>query len=92
MSKGRKSQENFAKKWIMRQYWRVQQSQAFISMGFWGTTLTLLIWPYVSWRFSSTEEFVGLPTTYWGLASIFTTVMVIVLLAGFVYDRVLGLW
>lgn len=92
MSKVSRSQENFAKKWIMRQYWRVQQSQAFISMGFWGTTLTLLIWPYVSWRFDSAEEFAGLPTTYWGLASIFTSVMVIVLLAGFVYDRVLGLW
>ena len=35
-----------AKKWFMRQYWRLQQSQSLISMGFWCITLTLLIWPY----------------------------------------------
>ncbi len=92
MGSNSNSHENFVKKWIMRQYWRVQQSQAFISMGFWGTTLTLLIWPYVSWRFNPNEEFAGLPATYWGLISIFSGVMVTVLLAGFVYDRVLGLW
>ena len=39
------------KKWFMRQYWRIQQSQTIISMAFWVTTLTLLIWPYVKWRF-----------------------------------------
>ena len=97
------SQENFAKKWIMRQYWRIQQSQAFISIGFWATTLTLLIWPYVAWRFAPhcskeygsgcfPDELLGLPATYWGLSSIFISVMVIVLLIGWIYDRILGLW
>ena len=49
------------RKWLMRQYWRLQQSQTLISMGFWCTTLTLLIWPYVRWRFKSEELKLGLP-------------------------------
>ena len=94
MSRGAGRQENFAKKWVMRQYWRIQQSQAFISVGFWATTLTLLIWPYVRWRpfFSSTESILGLSRTYWGLASIFLGVLLSVLFVGWMYDRVLGLW
>ena len=76
----------------MRQYWRVQQSQAFISIGFWATTLTLLIWPYVRWRFKAEETTLGIANTYWGLSSIFVGVMVAVLFVGWVYDRVLGLW
>ncbi|MBK30301.1 MAG: hypothetical protein CMB49_06305 [Euryarchaeota archaeon] len=86
------SQENILKKWMMRQYWRVQQSQAFISIGFWATTLTLLIWPYVRWRFKAEETTLGIANTYWGLSSIFVGVMVAVLFVGWVYDRVLGLW
>lgn len=94
MSRGAGRQENFAKKWVMRQYWRIQQSQAFISVGFWATTLTLLIWPYVRWRpfFSSSESILGLSRTYWGLASIFVSVLLTVLFVGWIYDRVLGLW
>ena len=30
----------------------MQQSQSIISMGLLGSSLTLLLWPYVSWRFS----------------------------------------
>ncbi|MEC8249276.1 MAG: hypothetical protein VX043_02010 [Candidatus Thermoplasmatota archaeon] len=52
------------KKWFMRQYWRVQQSQTIISMAFWVTTLTLLIWPYVRWRFENDSTFAGISTTY----------------------------
>ena len=92
--------DNIVKKWVMRQYWRVQQSQAFISMGFWGTTLTLLIWPYVGWRFSPDcdargcfpDTLLGLPATYFGLAFIFIMVMTAVLLFGIIYDTFLGLW
>ena len=93
-------QENLIKKWVMRQYWRVQQSQAFISLGFWGTTLTLLIWPYVEWRFTSgcdavgcfSSTILGVPTTYFGLAFIFIVVMLGVLVVGIIYDTFLGLW
>ena len=67
------------KKWFMRQYWRVQQSQTIISMAFWVTTLTLLIWPYVRWRFENESTFAGISTTYFGLLGIGITVIVLVL-------------
>ena len=79
------------KKAVMRQYWRIQQSQTLISMGFWVTTLTLLTWPYVSWRFDSGTELAGLPMTYWGLAGIATGVLSAVLAIGWAYDVSLGL-
>ena len=76
----------------MRQYWRIQQSQPLISMGFWTSTLTLLIWPYVSWRFEVDSTWLGLKTTYWGLIAIGASVLTIVLLIGRIYDATLGLW
>tara|TARA_B100000029_G_scaffold338672_1_gene330898 strand:- start:8687 stop:9271 length:585 start_codon:yes stop_codon:yes gene_type:complete len=80
------------KKWFMRQYWRIQQSQTLISMGFWTSTLTLLIWPYVSWRFEANSTMLGLNMTYWGLIGIGASVLFTVLLIGRVYDATLGLW
>ena len=80
------------KKWFMRQYWRVQQSQTIISMAFWVTTLTLLIWPYVRWRFEDNSTFAGISTTYFGLIGIGLTVVIIVLVVGVVYDVTFGLW
>ena len=80
------------KKAFMRQYWRIQQSQTLISMGFWITTLTLLMWPYVSWRFESETEMLAVPMTYWGLGAIAFSVLLIVLIIGWVYDVLLGLW
>lgn len=80
------------KKAFMRQYWRIQQSQTLISMGFWITTLTLLMWPYVSWRFESETEMLAVPMTYWGLGAIAFSVLLIVLIIGWVYDVFLGLW
>jgi len=88
------------KKWVMRQYWRMQQSQSIISMGLLGSTLTLILWPYVSWRFSAgcdsgicfTNSVLGIPATYIGLLSIFFTLVLIVLCVGYLYDRVFSLW
>jgi hypothetical protein len=80
------------KKWLMRQYWRIQQSQAIISLGFWTATITLLVWPYVSWRFSSEDTILAIPLTYYGLLVIASSVLVIVLLVGFSYDVTFGLW
>ena len=80
------------KKWVMRQYWRIQQSQAMISLGFWTATITLLVWPYVSWRFNSDEALLFIPMTYVGLISIAVLVLGIVLIAGFSYDVTFGLW
>ncbi len=80
------------KKWFMLQYWRIQQSQSLISLVFWTSTLTLLIWPYISWRFDTTETILSLPSTYFGLAGIATSVVAMVLLVGLAYDVSLGLW
>lgn len=82
----------FFRKWMMRQYWRMQQSQAVVSLLLWGTTITLLLWPYVSWRFDAEFTLMGIPLTYFGLASIFCGVMFGVLLVGFLYDNVFSLW
>jgi len=67
----------------MRQYWRMQQSQAVVGLLLWGTTITLLVWPYVSWRFSGqcqegacfSDALFGIPSTYVGLSVIFLSVM-----------------
>lgn len=88
------------KKWVMRQYWRMQQSQSIISMGLLGSTLTLAMWPYVNWRFSEKCEadlcfstsVLGIPATYLGLLGIFSTLVLIVLSIGYLYDRVFSLW
>ena len=80
------------KKTVMRQYWRVQQSQTLISMAFWVTTLTLLTWPYVSWRFDPNSEFIGISMTYIGLASIGVFVIICVLVIGYMYDVIFSLW
>ena len=92
---------SFFKKWAMRQYWRMQQSQAVVSLILWGTTITLLVWPYLRWRFEPgcgdatfcfSDELIGIPVTYFGLAGIFLSVMLGVLLIGFLYDQVFSLW
>ena len=80
------------KKWLMRQYWRIQQSQAIISLGFWTATITLLVWPYVSWRLDANETILSIPLTYYGLLLIAASVLLIVLLVGFSYDVTFGLW
>jgi hypothetical protein len=91
---------NPIKKWVMRQYWRMQQSQSIISMGLLGSSLTLLLWPYLSWRFSKncdeticfSSSFMGIPSTYFGLLGIFLSLILIVLCVGYLYDRVFSLW
>jgi len=84
----------------MRQYWRIQQSQAVVSMAFWTTTLTLIIWPYVKWRFDDScngslcfsDEILGISSTYFGLMIIGIIVLLTVFLIGYVYDVGFGLW
>jgi len=80
------------KKWFMRQYWRLQQSQAIISMVFWTSTSTLLIWPYIRWRFDPSESILGISSTYWGLSSVAFFVLAFVLFVGWSYDQFFTLW
>ena len=99
MSKPQKK-GSFFRKWVMRQYWRMQQSQAVVSLLLWGTTITLLVWPMISWRFTArcesgfcfADDFVGISSTYIGLVAIFFSVMFAVLAIGFLYDQVFSLW
>ncbi len=84
--------DSTSKKWLMRQYWRLQQSQSIISMLFWINASTLLIWPYIRWRFESLDDFLGVPMTYWGILSIAFLVMVMVLIIGWIYDKIFSLW
>lgn len=91
---------SFFKKWAMRQYWRMQQSQAIVSLLLWGTTITLLVWPLIEWRFSAectsepcfSNELFGISSTYFALVGIFFAVMFSVLTIGFLYDQVFSLW
>lgn len=91
---------SFFKKWAMRQYWRMQQSQAVVSLLLWGTTITLLVWPLIEWRFAAectagpcfSADIFGVSSTYFALVGIFFTVMFSVLTIGFLYDRVFSLW
>ena len=95
-----KKDPSLFRKWAMRQYWRMQQSQAVVGLLLWGTTITLLVWPYVRWRFDGScsdalclsTSYLGIPATYIGLITIFMTVMFGVLTIGYLYDQVFSLW
>ncbi len=84
--------DSTSRKWLMRQYWRLQQSQSIISMIFWINASTLLIWPYIRWRFNPEDLFLGIPMTYWGILSIALLVMIVVLIIGWTYDKIFSLW
>ena len=84
------------KKWGMRQFWRAQQSQTIISMLFWATTLTLLVFDRLE---SSNPQWgrddavtMGMPTAYAIMGSLFFGVIAFVLIIGWVYDNILSLW
>ena len=78
----------------------MQQSQAVVSLILWGTTITLLVWPLIDWRFTSTcdsdvcfpVEVGPISSTYIAFVIIFFSVMFGVLLIGFLYDQVFSLW
>jgi hypothetical protein len=80
------------KKWFMRQYWRIQQSQAIASLILWSTAITGIVWPLIKWRFPSEETWWGIPPTYYGLGAIFLSVWLMVLFIGYAYDQILSLW
>jgi hypothetical protein len=84
------------KKWMMRQYWRMQQSQSIISLIFWATTLTLLIFERLEasnpqWG-RDDSLIIGLPTAWVVMSSLFFGVGFGVLTVGWLYDRVFSLW
>lgn len=78
----------------------MQQSQAVVGLLLWGITITLLVWPYISWRFTTSctsnicfsDSIIGIPSTYVGSLFIFFSVMFAVHTIGFLYDQVFSLW
>lgn len=80
------------KKTIMKQYWRLQQSQSIASLLLWTSTITLLVWPYVSWRFEEMDPIMGISPTYIGLIAIATLVISSIFFIGYAYDQILSLW
>lgn len=78
----------------MKHVWRLQQIGALYSVTMLTITITLVLYPYVSWRFVRLFERVGIPTTYDMLimAIIFVVILTFALSFGFAYDRVLKLW
>jgi hypothetical protein len=78
-------QEHRMKKTMMMYFWRVQQSQAVISIVFWGLTITGIFYPFVREKFDNfllPKEWV-----FVGMMIMFSIVMVGVILFGIIYDK-----
>ena len=92
----RRAPGDLLKAWGMRQFWRAQQSQTIISMLFWATTLTLLVFDRLEasnpqWGQEDSIT-LGVPTAYVVMGSLFIGVILFVLIVGWVYDNILSLW
>ncbi len=75
------------KKAFMIQFWRMQQSQAFVNSFFFATTLALLLMPYLGAHITALT---GSPIlTFWAL---FWLVMGLILVFGYAFDNVWKLW
>ena len=79
------------KKGFMLQLWRIQQSQALISVFFWALTLAGVF--YLNY-FHPLFVKIGLPATEIALGTmiLFLVIVLVFLLMGFIYDRFLRLW
>lgn len=65
--------------------WRVQQAQMFISIVFWSLTLTGIFYPYI--RVKIFDDLLGPENVFIGMAMIFLSVIALVLIFGYIYDR-----
>ncbi|MGA1794090.1 MAG: hypothetical protein ACMUHM_09070 [Thermoplasmatota archaeon] len=82
------------KKFMMKHVWRLQQIGALYSVTMLTITITLVLYPYVEWRFIRLFDSLGIPTS-WDLLImmiIFTSILSFALIFGFAYDKVLKLW
>ena len=78
------------KKGLMIQLWRLQQSQAMISLFFWALTLAGVYYVY----FHPVLVRLGLPENqvFVGIFVLFSLIIITFLILGLLYDRVLKLW
>ena len=80
------------KKGLMVQLWRIQQSQAIISIFFWSLTLAGVFYKdyihphFVAWGIVRIED------VFLGTVILFFIIVVVFLIFGLLYDRVLRLW
>lgn len=65
--------------------WRVQQAQMIISIVFWSLTLTGIFYPYI--RVRLLNNWIGPENVFLGMSMIFLAVISIVLVFGYLYDR-----
>ena len=73
------------KKKIMTVLWRVQQAQMVIAIVFWSLTLTGIFYPYI--RMKILDDLVGPSYVFLGMAMIFIFVVSMIVIFGYVYDR-----
>ena len=86
------SPDSPSKKWLMRQFWRIQQSQTVISLLFWATTLTLLIYARIEHRWEAGDDYYGVPISYLVMLILYVGVFLLVLFIGWLYDKIFTLW
>ncbi len=82
------------KKGLMKQVWRIQQIGALYSVIMLTVTITLVVFPFIEWRFIWAFDKIGIPTT-WDLLMviiIFSVILMGALTAGYIYDGYLKLW
>lgn len=80
------------KKYLMVQIWRIQQSQAIISLFFWGLTLAGIFYPTYFHQHFVSLGLVRQSDYFLGTMILFLVIIVAFLLMGFIYDRSLKLW
>ena len=79
------------KKGFMKYVWRLQQSQMIVGVIFWSLTLSGIFFPYFKPHFvnlgliSSSQVAIG-------LFILFLVVLIIILMIGYVYDKVFKMW
>jgi hypothetical protein len=76
------------KKWFMLQLWRVQQVAQLLTIAMLAFTISLQIYPYVSWRFEGTV----LEGTYPSVTIIMLTIAACVWTFAFIWDIRLKMW
>ena len=89
------------KKFLMTLLWRIGQTGPFLSIFFWGTALAGIFWPILGQRnppgplWWLVTDVLGVGedrATLVGIGLLFLTILSVILVFGFVYDRVLKLW
>src|SRR2546428_7142265 len=83
-----------AKRFLMTQLWRIQQSYTLVSLGLWGIVISLTAFPFIS---QFVQGKFGVDYTAPGVVAItlillFLAVFTALFLFGVIYDKYLRLW